>query len=314
MGPVASVARAAEVSGAGETWRRGVSFLDPSFLRIPLLPPPPLGLLVMAQQPPPGGPYVDPNQQYQPQQPYAQPDPYAQQAPPGAAGYPGQPGQPVPPTPPTSAPPTSAPPPSAAGASYGGRGKRRGYAEQQYEFGTGGNVGAGAGAPTPGMPPAAPYPGTPVGYPGAQMGGYPQEQMQQPQYGQPMAQYGQPMAQPGYMPPGASGVGAGNIAAAAGGYDPSGAGVTGMTDQFSQMGMGGPPMGSPMMQQQQPGGIQKAQPLNQLFTVDLMQQPFNVAELDFPPPEIILPPNVRTTSCVSWVSEWSCANLGSRHR
>lgn len=34
--------------------------------------------------------------------------------------------------------------------------------------------------------------------------------------------------------------------------------------------------------------------LNQLYPIDLLNQAFNVAELDIPPPAIILPPNVRT--------------------
>jgi hypothetical protein len=32
--------------------------------------------------------------------------------------------------------------------------------------------------------------------------------------------------------------------------------------------------------------------LNQLYPTDLLNQPFNVAELELPPPPIILPPNV----------------------
>jgi protein transport protein SEC24 len=35
--------------------------------------------------------------------------------------------------------------------------------------------------------------------------------------------------------------------------------------------------------------------LNQLYPTDLLNQPFNVAELELPPPPIILPPNVRFT-------------------
>ena len=150
-----------------------------------------------------------------------------------------------------------------------GRGKRRGYAEEQFEFGQGANAtltpsSTGAG----GM-----YQGGAPGYPGIQPGHVDPAQ-QQAQFVQPMG-----MQQPGY--PGAVG----------GGYDP----VGGMTHQFGQMGMGGAspmPATAPQMVPQ-PVGVQKAQGLSQLFTVDLMQQPFNAAELDLPPPEIMLPLNVR---------------------
>jgi protein transport protein SEC24 len=76
--------------------------------------------------------------------------------------------------------------------------------------------------------------------------------------------------------------------------------------------MGAPSMGQPLMQanspeqlssqfgqmniQSQPQashqGQQPAQNLNQLFPSDLISQPFNVQELDLPPPPINLPPNV----------------------
>jgi protein transport protein SEC24 len=118
---------------------------------------------------------------------------------------------------------------------------------------------------------AAPY--QQPAYPSAQPG-YPQQEpvQQQPQYVQPMG-----MQQGGYPGTGA-------------GFDS----VSGMTQQFGQMAMGGaPPMQAAPQMMPQPQGIQKAQGLNQLYTVDLMQQPFNAAELDLPPPEIVLPPNVR---------------------
>lgn len=119
------------------------------------------------------------------------------------------------------------------------------------------------------------------------MGGYPgpqqQQQQQEAQFISPMGGAAPAMGvqQQGYgMAPGLSGVGAGNIQQ--GGYEPPGAPVAmaGVTQQFGQMGMG------------QQGGIQASQALNHLYSVDLMQQPFNVAELEFPPPEIVLPPNV----------------------
>jgi protein transport protein SEC24 len=47
-------------------------------------------------------------------------------------------------------------------------------------------------------------------------------------------------------------------------------------------------------QAQQPQGAQPPRPavLNQLYPTDLLSQPFNVSELDLPPPPIALPPNV----------------------
>lgn len=193
----------------------------------------------MASPPPPGGvPY---DQYAQPQQPYAQPDGYTQ--------------------PPPTDPYGTAPPP-ATGAAHVPRGKRRGYAEQQFEFGTGANAAltpSGTGGAGMGAPPAG-YPAADQGYPGApaaqgqfvqpMMGTMPQGPVQQPAVGYP-----------------------------AQGYDP---GMAGVTQQFGNMGMAAQPLG-------QQG---KGQVLNQLFPVDLMQQPFNVAELDMPPPAIILPPNV----------------------
>lgn len=228
--------------------------------------------------PPPhgaSGPYGDPNQEYPYQQRHSQSDSYGQeQAPPQVAntqqGYPQQAYPQNMQTPPSSAPPASSMP-----SGYTGRGRRRGYAEEQYEFGAGANSGL-----TPATNPAL----------GQGMGGYPSQQEQQGQFVSPMGGMPPPMSsQPAYgVPPGLSGVGAGNIAA--GGYEPpsgyAGPGMGSITQSFGQMGLN------------QAGGIQKPQPLVQLFTVDLMQQPFSVAELEFPPPEIVLPPNVWSPSTI----------------
>jgi protein transport protein SEC24 len=239
----------------------------------------------MASPPPSGAPYVDPNQQYPYQQlPPGQADPYQQQQPPAQYGQSPQPGYP----PQQPGYPQAAPglvPPPVAGAPQAGRGKRRGYAEQQYDFGQGANS---ALTPTAGGGPYQGGPGGP-GYPGAQpVAGYPQDPAQQQQ--QQQQQFIQPMGvqQPSY--PGVA------SPSTLGGYDPTG-GVAGVTQQFGQMGMGGAPatQQTPQMMPQ-PQGMQKAQGLNPLITVDLMHQPFNVAELDLPPPEIILPPNVRFLS------------------
>jgi protein transport protein SEC24 len=51
-------------------------------------------------------------------------------------------------------------------------------------------------------------------------------------------------------------------------------------------------MGQPQQQQPQMGQPGRPAVLNQLYPTDLLTQPFNVTELDLPPPPIILPPNV----------------------
>ena len=57
-----------------------------------------------------------------------------------------------------------------------------------------------------------------------------------------------------------------------------------MTQQFSQMDMSQKP--APQ------AAPQRGPVLNQLYPTDLLNQPFNVQELDYPPPPAILPPNV----------------------
>ena len=57
-----------------------------------------------------------------------------------------------------------------------------------------------------------------------------------------------------------------------------------MTQQFSQMDMSQKP--------QPQAAPQRGPVLNQLYPTDLLNQPFNVQELDYPPPPAILPPNV----------------------
>jgi len=59
---------------------------------------------------------------------------------------------------------------------------------------------------------------------------------------------------------------------------------------MGNMQMGGGQSVPQQQQQQQTQG--RAGPLNQLYPTDLLNQPFNVSELDLPPPPIILPPNV----------------------
>ncbi|KAK4498033.1 hypothetical protein PRZ48_010689 [Zasmidium cellare] len=190
---------------------------------------------------------------------------------------------------------SSTPAPGGAAAAK----KKRAYAGQAYEFGAGGN------APAGGQPPGGQYPGQQQ----PQMGGYgypaqgaPQQPVygmpQQPAYGDPgvgspapqQPAYGQPQygaPQGGYEPPAPSYPAQGG----APGMAPQG-GVQGMTQQFSQMGVGGQ---QPPAQPQQPA-VQLR--LNPLQPVDISTQgpPFQIADdLNQPPPPIILPPNSSVT-------------------
>ncbi len=166
----------------------------------------------------------------------------------------------------------------------GGR-KKRAYAGQAFDFGAGANSALGGQQQGAGPPGGGGYPGAQ----GAAYGGYPsgpqQPGIQQPPYG---AEQGAPlpMSPVGYGQPGA---GVGGYQPPAPAYPAHGAaaalgGTAGMTQQFSQMGMGD--------NQQQAAPQQVHQRLNQLYPTDLMSAPFNVSELDLPPPPIILPPNV----------------------
>jgi protein transport protein SEC24 len=164
--------------------------------------------------------------------------------------------------------------------------KKRAYAGQAFEFGTGAN--AGMAPPPPATPYGAAQPAAAYGY-GApiqqQPAGYPDPmQHQQPAYGAPPA---------GYQPPDAYGAAPGGVAA--------------MTQQFGQMGMAPQqqlhqqpqqlqhqPAQSPLPGQQGPGVSLR---LNALQPVDISVQgaPFHVSDLDLPPPPIILPPNSSVT-------------------
>ena len=62
--------------------------------------------------------------------------------------------------------------------------------------------------------------------------------------------------------------------------------MAGITAGVSQMGFSGSPQ--PQAQQQ----AQNRPHLNQLYPTDMMNQPFQVSELDLDPPAIVLPPNV----------------------
>ncbi|KAI9888997.1 MAG: COPII subunit [Vezdaea aestivalis] len=175
------------------------------------------------------------------------------------------------------------PPPPAGGQRLDGK-KKRAYAGQAFEYGAGANAALG---------------GQQVGggsYPNEQQGqypGYPQQQQQQPGW-----QFVQPQ-QGDNASPGAPPAGYGQPSPAVGGYQapspsyPVGGppqSMGGVTDQFGQMSMGQQPPGG-----QAPQQMQRQQPLNQLYPSDLLSQPFNVTELDLPPPPIILPPNTSAT-------------------
>lgn len=167
--------------------------------------------------------------------------------------------------------PVGTPPP---GEATGGKKKKRAYAAQAFDVGSGANAAVGGQLPGGGQfgtpaPVAAGY-----GYPG---------QEAQPAvaaaagYGVPQT-YGSPAAAPGFQPPEAYGV-------------PPAPGVAGITQ-----GMAGMQMGQGQPAPQQVPAQARVGPLNQLYPTDLLNQPFNVSELDLPPPPIVLPPNVRVLS------------------
>jgi len=187
----------------------------------------------------------------------------------------------------------------------GGRTKRRAYAGQAFDIGAGANANPNLG----GQPPAtAPYAAQSVGQ--QQYGGYQQQQQTQAQgYQQPapvqQMAYGQQPGYGGYAPqpggvPGAPQQYApAGYSGGAGGYQPSapqypaqGGGVAAMTQQMAQMAMGG---GTSSQAQPQNAPLQ----LNRLQAADLISHPFHVAELEQPPPPIILPPNVGIKTIVA---------------
>lgn len=145
-------------------------------------------------------------------------------------------------------PPGPTPPPSQA-YTAGGR-KKRAYAGEAFEFGSGANAALGGQLPAGGA------------FPPPQVPAY-----QQPMYG----------ADPSQMQP------------VAPGYSPVAPPVAQMTQQFGAMGMA-----DPQQMPAQPMQVPRPVPLNQLYPTDLLTQPFNVAELDYPPPPIVLPPGVCT--------------------
>ena len=171
----------------------------------------------------------------------------------------------------TQAPP-GVPPAPPQGPVPGHR-KKRAYAGQAYEFGATGNVAQGT------APPAAGYSGfsqqaDAAGYP---QGGYQQQPAAVQQSQTPLYGYQDGAGVGGYQPPAP--------AYPVAGQTPQ---VGQVTQQFSQMDMSQKPAAA--------APAQRAPVLNQLFPVDLLNQPFNVAELDYPPPVAILPANVSLTT------------------
>ncbi|KAG4222596.1 hypothetical protein PC116_g28930 [Phytophthora cactorum] len=206
--------------------------------------------------------------QYPPQE-YGQEAPYSDQPP---AGYEGQ----------------TSPPPQAT-SHHDGKKKKRGYATQAFEFGSGANAGATVPTPggiTPGYGGPVPGPQPSPGYAGG--GAYPTPDFQQGGYGSPapgQVPYGAPQ-QPGVPQPGLGGYQAPDPYYQPGVGQPP-PGVAGITQGMAGMNMGPGPQ--PAVQQP---GQQARIALNQLYPTDLLNQPFNVSELDLPPPPCILPPNV----------------------
>ena len=151
-------------------------------------------------------------------------------------------------------------PAPAPAPTHGGK-KKRAYAGQAFEFGVGANAALGGQMQGGGSYGGYPASAQPQAFPTAPYPG------QQP--AQPAAEAFAAPAPMGYQPPGP-------------GYPAQAVPpVSQVTQQMADMTMAG------RAPQSQP-----AVPLNQLYPTDLLTQPFNVAELDYPPPPIVLPPNV----------------------
>jgi len=177
----------------------------------------------------------------------------------------------------------------------GGKKKKRGYAAQAYDFG-GANAALGGQQQGGGQFQAAQTPAYGGGGYGQQPEQQPLAQQGAPQYGTPVTPgfppaggYGQPQQQPqqqygggvGYQAPDAGYPGPGA---------PNAGGVAGITQGVKDMGVGGPQLAMA------PGS--RPAVLNQLYPTDLINQPFNVAELDLPPPPIVLPANVSCSNSI----------------
>lgn len=192
-----------------------------------------------------------------------------------------------------------------------GKKKKRGYAAGAFDVGTGANVAAGGQAQGGGQ--------QFTGAPSPAYGGYPQpDQQQQQQQQQPqIGAQGYPQYDSGYQSQNQPPAGAPYMMATPQGGVPYPnppqpgpyTGVDGITQGMGSMQMGGQSGPQPQAYQQQPQlpGQQgpaaphmSRGPLAQLYPTDLMNQPFNVSELDLPPPPINIPPNVSSMS--HWVT------------
>ncbi|EFX00758.1 protein transport protein [Grosmannia clavigera kw1407] len=165
--------------------------------------------------------------------------------------------------------------------------KKRAYAADAFSVGSGANVPA-AGQLPPGGQYGAPL--QPVDNPAyGAYGAQPVQSVQAAQYGVPQAAVGAAAGAAGgygYQQPYYPGT-----APPVPGVDALTAGVAGM----SFGGAGQPQVQQPQQQPSSQAAAGRAGPLNQLYPTDLLSQPFNVAELEFPPPPIILPPNTSVT-------------------
>ena len=175
--------------------------------------------------------------------------------------------------------PGTTPAPSAAAK------KKRHYAGQAYEFGVGGNAALGGQQVGGGQYPPPPAPN---------YGGY---GGQSQQAGHTAPGYGSGPASPAVV----GSQGYGQQAQAVGGYQspepaypaqgvppPQQPGVGGITQGMGAMTVGNQTQHQSQMQ----GQMHSRPPMNQLYPTDILNSPLNVAELDLPPPPIILPPNV----------------------
>ena len=180
-------------------------------------------------------------------------------------------------------------PAQGAGPAAPGAGKKkRHYAGQAYEFGGGANAALGGQQVAGGQYPPPP---------GQGYGGY----GQQPQPGQQQAGYSGGSYGSGPVSPAVGGTpGYGQQPPAVGGYQPPEPGYPSHGAPAAQPGIGGITQGmgamtmgnQPQHQQLQAQQMQGRMPMNQLYPTDILNVPLNVAELDLPPPPIILPQNV----------------------
>jgi protein transport protein SEC24 len=167
---------------------------------------------------------------------------------------------------------TATPPPQQAEVPAAGAAgkKKRQYAGQAYDFGVGANNQSQLGA----VPPSGLRPGPYDAY-GQQAGG-----AQGHQYG---IEHSAPQQAPGTQPVYGQQPAYGQQAPGVGGYQSPNAGYA-PPDPSAQITQG--------MGQMNMGDDKHRPPMNVLYPTDLMSHPFQVSELDAPPPPLLIPPNV----------------------